>query len=76
MITGLKIIGTSQHKSSLISFIIEGAHPLDLGTLLDQQGIAIRTGHHCTQPLMQRYNINATARAFGPNGHQRGLRFR
>ncbi len=62
-IEGLKIIGTSKHKASVISFVIEGAHPHDIGTLLDRQGIAVRTGHHCTQPLMKRFNIPATARA-------------
>ncbi len=62
-IEGLKIVGTAKKKSAVISFIVDGAHPHDLGTLLDQQGIAIRTGHHCTQPLMQRFGIPATARA-------------
>ena len=62
-IDGLKIIGTSKNKTSVISFVMEGAHPHDIGTLLDRQGIAIRTGHHCTQPLMKRFNIPATARA-------------
>jgi cysteine desulfurase/selenocysteine lyase len=61
-ISGLKIIGTSEHKASVISFIIDGVHPHDLGTLLNQQGIAIRTGHHCTQPLMKRMNTHFTAR--------------
>lgn len=61
-IDGLKIIGTSKEKASVISFVIDGIHPNDIGTLLDQQGIAIRTGHHCTQPLMKRFNIPATAR--------------
>jgi cysteine desulfurase / selenocysteine lyase len=63
MISGLKLIGTAKKKSAVISFTLEGAHPHDLGTLLDQQGIAIRTGHHCTQPLMKRFGITATARA-------------
>ncbi len=62
-IDGLKIIGTAKNKASVISFTIEGAHPHDLGTLLDKEGIAIRTGHHCTQPLMKRFNLTATARA-------------
>ncbi len=60
---GLKIIGTAEHKASVISFIIEGTHPHDIGMILDQQGVAIRTGHHCTQPLMRRFDIPATARA-------------
>jgi cysteine desulfurase/selenocysteine lyase len=62
-IEGLQIIGEAKNKSSVLSFAIEGCHPQDLGTLLDQQGIAIRTGHHCTQPLMKRMNITAAARA-------------
>jgi cysteine desulfurase/selenocysteine lyase len=62
-IEGVRIIGTAKNKSSVLSFVIEGCHPQDLGTLLDQQGIAIRTGHHCTQPLMKRMNTTATARA-------------
>ena len=59
----LKIIGNSQQKSSVVSFVIDGIHPFDIGTLLDQLGIAIRTGHHCTQPLMDFYQIPGTARA-------------
>ena len=62
-IDGLKIIGTAKEKASVVSFIIEGIHPYDIGTLLDTYGIAIRTGHHCTQPIMQRYKLPATARA-------------
>jgi cysteine desulfurase/selenocysteine lyase len=62
-IGGLRIIGTAKKKASVISFVIEGAHPQDIGTLLDRQGIAVRTGHHCTQPLMKRFGVPATARA-------------
>jgi cysteine desulfurase / selenocysteine lyase len=62
-IDGLKIIGTAQEKAGVVSFIIEGIHPHDIGTILDQEGIAIRTGHHCAQPVMQRLGIPATARA-------------
>jgi len=62
-IDGLKIIGTSKKKSSVISFIIDGIHPYDIGTIIDTHGIAIRTGHHCTQPLIKRFNVPATARA-------------
>jgi cysteine desulfurase/selenocysteine lyase len=62
-IKGLKILGTSKNKSSVISFVIQGIHPHDLGTILDKQGIAIRTGHHCTQPLLKFFNISACARA-------------
>lgn len=65
-IDGLKIIGTAKNKSAVISFVVEGAHPYDIGTMLDTQGIAIRTGHHCTQPIMRRYKLPATARvSFG-----------
>lgn len=62
-IEGLRIIGTAKNKSSVISFVVEGIHPYDIGTLIDGDGIAIRTGHHCTQPLMRRFNVPATARA-------------
>ena len=59
----LNIVGTAEEKASVISFNFEGLHPFDIGTLLDQMGIAIRTGHHCTQPLMNFYKIPGTARA-------------
>jgi cysteine desulfurase/selenocysteine lyase len=62
-IPGLKIIGTASQKTGVISFILDGIHPHDIGTILDQEGIAIRTGHHCCQPLMERFGIPATARA-------------
>jgi cysteine desulfurase/selenocysteine lyase len=62
-IEGVKIIGTSKNKASVISFIVDGLHPFDIGTILDQLGIAVRTGHHCTQPLMQRFGIPGTIRA-------------
>lgn len=62
-IDGLKIIGTAKEKTAVISFIIEGIHPYDIGTIVDTEGIAIRTGHHCTQPLMRRFNVPATSRA-------------
>ncbi|NIJ54893.1 cysteine desulfurase [Dyadobacter arcticus] len=62
-IDGLKIIGKAKHKVSVLSFVIDGIHHQDIGVLLDQQGIAIRTGHHCTQPLMNRFNITGTSRA-------------
>lgn len=60
---GLRIIGTARDKASVISFLVEGTHPYDVGTLLDKQGVAVRTGHHCTQPLMDRYGIPGTIRA-------------
>ncbi len=59
----LRIIGTAKDKASVLSFVIEGIHPHDIGTILDDEGIAIRTGHHCAQPVMQRFGIPATARA-------------
>lgn len=62
-IKGLKIIGTAADKVSLISFVMDQAHPLDIGTILDTEAIAIRTGHHCAQPLMKRFEVPATARA-------------
>jgi cysteine desulfurase/selenocysteine lyase len=62
-IDGLRIIGTAKEKVGVISFVIDGVHHYDLGTLLDQQGIAVRTGHHCTQPLMERFGVSGTMRA-------------
>ncbi|MEE0889423.1 MAG: cysteine desulfurase [Bacteroidales bacterium] len=62
-IEGVRIIGTAPEKAGAISFLIGESHPFDVGTLLDQLGIAIRTGHHCAQPVMQHYNIPGTARA-------------
>ena len=61
-INQVRIIGTAQEKASVLSFVIDGIHPMDIGVLLDNQGIAVRTGHHCTQPLMQHYNIPGTIR--------------
>lgn len=62
-IAGVTIIGTAKHKTGVLSFLIDGTHPQDVGVLLDQQGIAVRTGHHCTQPLMARLGIPGTVRA-------------
>jgi cysteine desulfurase/selenocysteine lyase len=62
-INGLKIIGEAEHKTSVISFVVDGVHPFDIGVILDKLGIAIRTGHHCTQPLMDFFEIPGTARA-------------
>lgn len=62
-VKGLTIIGTAKEKASVISFTLDGIHPHDIGTILDADGIAIRTGHHCAQPLMKRFSIPATARA-------------
>jgi cysteine desulfurase/selenocysteine lyase len=62
-LNGLRIIGTSKNKISVLSFVLENVHPHDVGTFLDFEGVAIRTGHHCTQPIMDRYGIPATSRA-------------
>jgi cysteine desulfurase/selenocysteine lyase len=62
-IPGVHIIGTAKEKSAVISFVMEGIHPHDVGTVLDQEGIAVRTGHHCAQPVMQRFGVPATTRA-------------
>jgi len=62
-VPGLKLIGTAREKAGILSFVLDAHHPHDIGTVLDREGIAIRTGHHCTQPLMQRFGVPATARA-------------
>jgi cysteine desulfurase/selenocysteine lyase len=62
-IPGVRLIGTAAQKAGVLSFLVEGVHAHDVGTILDQQGIAIRTGHHCAQPVMDRFNVPATARA-------------
>ncbi len=60
---GVRIIGTARHKAGVLSFTVEGVHPHDVGTILNEEGVAVRTGHHCAQPVMQRYRIPATTRA-------------
>jgi cysteine desulfurase/selenocysteine lyase len=62
-IPGVRLIGTAREKSSIVSFVMDGVHPHDIGTVVDSEGIAIRTGHHCAMPLMKRYGLAATARA-------------
>jgi len=62
-IPGLRIIGTAQEKASILSFTLDGVHPHDIGTILDREGIAIRAGHHCAMPVMQKFGITGTARA-------------
>jgi cysteine desulfurase/selenocysteine lyase len=62
-IPGIRVIGTAKEKAGVLSFLLDTIHPHDIGTILDQDGIAIRTGHHCAQPVMQRFGITATARA-------------
>ncbi|HYI12679.1 MAG TPA: cysteine desulfurase [Thermoanaerobaculia bacterium] len=62
-IDGIRLIGTAREKAAVISFVLEGVHPHDIGTILDREGVAVRTGHHCAQPLMTRFNVPATGRA-------------
>ena len=62
-VPGLRIIGTTPNKAGVLSFVMEGAHPHDIGTILDQEGVAVRAGHHCCQPLMRRFGVPSTARA-------------
>jgi cysteine desulfurase/selenocysteine lyase len=62
-VPGLRIVGTAREKTGVISFTLDGVHPHDIGTILDAEGVAIRTGHHCAQPVMQRFGVPATARA-------------
>ena len=59
----VRLIGTARRKASVLSFVVDGVHPHDVGAVLDDEGIAIRTGHHCAQPVMQRFGVPATARA-------------
>ena len=62
-VPGLRIVGTAGHKIGVLSFVMDAAHPHDIGTIVDSEGVAIRTGHHCAQPVMERFGIAATARA-------------
>jgi cysteine desulfurase/selenocysteine lyase len=62
-VPGLRLIGTAPEKSGVLSFVLEGIHPHDIGTVLDHAGIAVRTGHHCAQPVMDRFGVPATVRA-------------
>ena len=62
-IPGVRIIGTAEDKASVLSFVIDGVHAHDVGTILDREGVAIRAGHHCAQPVMRRFGVAATARA-------------
>ena len=62
-VPGVTLVGTAPRKASILSFVMEGVHPHDLGTIVDREGVAIRTGHHCAQPVMDRFGIPATARA-------------
>jgi len=62
-VPGLRLIGTAPHKAGVLSFVLEGIHPHDIGTILDREGVAIRTGHHCAMPAMDWFGVPATARA-------------
>lgn len=62
-VSGVRIVGTARRKASVVSFVMDGVHPHDIGTIVDREGVAIRTGHHCAQPVMDRFGIPATARA-------------
>jgi cysteine desulfurase/selenocysteine lyase len=62
-VDGLRVVGTANRKAAILSFVMEGVHPHDIGTILDSNGIAVRAGHHCAMPLMNRLGIPATARA-------------
>jgi cysteine desulfurase/selenocysteine lyase len=62
-VPGLRLIGTAAHKAAILSFVLDQVHPHDIGTILDREGIAIRTGHHCAQPVMKHFGVPATARA-------------
>ena len=62
-IDGVRLVGTAREKASVVSFDLEGVHPHDVGTVLDREGIAVRAGHHCAQPVMQRFGVAATTRA-------------
>ena len=62
-VPGLRLVGTAAAKGGILSFVMDCAHPQDIGTILDQEGVAVRTGHHCTMPLMERFHIPATVRA-------------
>ncbi|MFO0728420.1 MAG: cysteine desulfurase [Myxococcota bacterium] len=62
-LSGIRLVGTPKERAGAVSFVMEGVHPHDIGTILDREGVAVRTGHHCTQPLMQRFSVPATARA-------------
>jgi len=62
-VPGVRLIGSARHKASVLSFVMEGVHPHDIGTILDSEGVAVRAGHHCAQPVMARYGLSATVRA-------------
>ena len=71
-VPGLRVVGTAREKAGVLSFVLDGVHPHDIGTVLDREGVAIRTGHHCAQPVMDRYGLPATARASFGHYNTRG----
>jgi cysteine desulfurase/selenocysteine lyase len=62
-VPGTRLIGAAEHRAGALSFVMEGIHPHDIGTILDSEGVAVRAGHHCAQPVMQRFGVSATVRA-------------
>ena len=62
-VSGLRLIGTARDKASILSFVLDGVHPHDVGTILDGEGVAVRTGHHCAMPVMEHFHVPATVRA-------------
>jgi cysteine desulfurase/selenocysteine lyase len=62
-VAGLRLVGTARERSAVVSFVLDGAHPHDVGTIIDAEGVAVRTGHHCAMPLMERLGVTATVRA-------------
>jgi cysteine desulfurase/selenocysteine lyase len=62
-VPGVRLVGTARDKASVLSFVVDGIHPHDIGTILDSEGVAVRAGHHCAQPVMARYGLSATVRA-------------
>ena len=62
-VPGVRLVGSARDKASVLSFVMKGVHPHDIGTILDSEGVAVRAGHHCAQPVMARYGVSATVRA-------------
>ena len=62
-VPGVRLVGNARHRAGALSFVMDGVHPHDIGTILDTEGIAVRAGHHCAQPVMQRFGVSATVRA-------------
>ena len=62
-VPGVRLVGSARRRASVLGFVMEGVHPHDIGTILDSEGVAVRAGHHCAQPVMARYGVSATVRA-------------